>query len=51
MDDGPLLISAGAAILAVAALFAGHRANKRRRLLTALPTSSVEGVFIGLVEL
>ena len=51
MDDGPLLISAGAAILAVAALFAGHRANKRRRLLTALPTSSVQGVFIGLVEL
>ncbi len=28
-----------------------HRANRLRRLMDALPTSSVRGVFIGLVEL
>jgi hypothetical protein len=51
MEQGHLVLAGGAAIFAVASLFAGHRANKRRRLLTALPTSSVQGVFIGLVEL
>ena len=50
MDEGPLIFSGIAAIASVLALTAGHRSNRRRRLLSALPTSKVQGVFIGLVE-
>ncbi len=44
------LVSAGLGLAALFALHRSHRSNSRRRLVTVLPTSKVQGVFIGLVE-
>src|SRR5262245_2561586 len=49
--DGKTFLQIGLGLLSLLGLYMSHRANRRRRLLTALPTSQVQGVFIGLVEL
>jgi hypothetical protein len=49
--DGMTFFQIGLGLLSLLGLLMSHRANRRRRLLTALPTSLVQGVFIGLVEL
>lgn len=49
--DGMTFLQIGLGLLSWLGLYLSHRANRRRRLLTALPTSQVQGVFIGLVEL
>ena len=49
--DGMTFLFIGLGLLSLLGLFMSHRANRHRRLLSALPTSQVQGVFIGLVEL
>src|SRR6185295_7078014 len=49
--DGMTFLYIGLGLLSLLGLYMSHRANRRRRLLTALPTSRTQGVFIGLVEL
>ncbi len=51
MSDAQPIITALAAGLSLLFLGLSHRANRRRRLVKALPTSQVHGVFIGLSEL
>ena len=51
MNDSRIYIVAGLGLLALLFLWLSHRSNRRRRLVEALPTSQVQGVFIGLVEL
>lgn len=49
--DGAILLTTIAGIGAVACLWSAHRANRKYRLVEAMPTSRAQGVFIGLVEL
>lgn len=51
MNDSRIFFIAGLGLLALLFLWLSHRSNRRRRLVEALPTSRVQGVFIGLVEL
>lgn len=51
MSNAQPIFAAVAGALSPLFLWLSHRANRRRRLVTALPTSQVQGVFIGLVEL
>ncbi len=51
MNNGMTYLQIGLGLLSLLGLSLSHRANRRRRLLSALPTSRVQGVFIGLVEL
>ncbi len=51
MNDSRIYLVAGLGLLALLFLWSSHRSNRRRRLVEALPTSQVQGVFIGLVEL
>ncbi len=51
MSDAQPIFTALAAGLSLLFLGLSHRANRRRRLVKALPTSQVHGVFIGLSEL
>ena len=51
MSNATPWITGGLGLLFELFLWLGHRANRRRRLISALPTSHVQGVFIGLVEL
>lgn len=51
MENGRIYITAGLGLLALLFLRLSHCSNRRRRLVEALPTSQVQGVFIGLVEL
>ena len=49
-EHGPLIFGIGA-VLVLFMLWLGFRALRRKRLLQNLPTSKVQGAFIGLVEL
>src|SRR6187401_1210128 len=51
MSSGHIFLIAGIGLLALLFLWLSHHANRRRRLISALPTSQVQGVFVGLVEL
>ena len=44
------LIGSVLSLLSLGALYRSHRSNRHRRLIQVLPTSRVQGVFIGLVE-
>jgi len=44
-------IAAGLGLLSLLFLGLSHRSNRKRRLVQVLPTSKVQGVFIGTVEL
>jgi hypothetical protein len=44
-------IAAGLGLLSLLFLRLSHRSNRKRRLVSVLPTSRVQGVFIGMVEL
>lgn len=46
-----VFLTALAGVLSVLCLWRSHAANRRYRLVDALPTSRTQGVFIGLVEL
>ncbi len=49
--QGNPLIAAGLGLLSLLFLGLSHRSNRKRRLVAVLPTSKVQGVFIGTVEL
>lgn len=51
MKEHVAVVAAVTALLVVLALWGASRANRRRRLMAALPTGKALGVFIGLVEL
>lgn len=49
--DGAIILTIITGIGAVSCLWAAHAANRKFRLVEAMPTSRAQGVFIGLVEL
>lgn len=51
LPENLLLINLGALVVALTLLFFAFRARAKKYLIDNLPTSKVEGVFIGLVEL